>query len=427
MFMPTIREQIGEELYSRLETEAEKEVALAIQFAIIDQYRQERYYYMSPLLTSLVKEFQVFQEKGFKFTPIDIVRILFKSKLLFPCQTEQEYIQRSGGSGFMEEPPFRFRWEERNQTVDEVTLAHLNLLNPTITERTLATEITNFNTHPTMGNASEFLSQLFTKLDLPFNVHINDNSLPDGVVDDGSHRPETGRIAFTATGTYSYVYFYASAQLRTFLNVLRIAGFLYKGQVDFGMWGIVIMAPTSPWFLNTNEMSGGYSWKEDERKPWEKIPDGCLFLSFGYRGISTLFLDNRTFAGIEKVFIDNSLIFKELKNPWNEKCITDIATSLDILSTATQMPDLGAKILQIYCCLEHLFVPKNVQKDNIKYIVGAINVLNPSLLPWFDKLYKLRCDYAHKGYVQKDDQTLFLVFESMGNTMALLTAKLKQS
>jgi hypothetical protein len=425
--MPTIREQIGEELYTRLEAEAEKEVALAIQFAIIDQYRQERYYCMRSLLTPLIKEFQIFQEKGFKFTPIDVVRILFKAKLLYPCKTEQEYSQRAGSS-FLEEPCFVFRWEEeRSQLVNEVIERHLGQLNSTITERTLASEITNFNTHPTMGSAQEFLDQLFVKLNLPFSAHIEDNIIPEGGIDDGSHRPEKGRIAFTATGTYSYVYFYAQVYLRTFLNILRIAGFLHKGQVDFGMWGIVIMAPTAPWFLNTNAVGGGYSWKEDERKPWEKIPDGCLFLSFGYRGISTLFLDNRTFTGIEKVFVDNLLIFKELLNPWNEKSTGDIATSLDILSTATQMPDLGAKILQIYCCLEHLFVPKNVQKDNIKYIVGAINVLKPDLLAWFDKLYKLRCDYAHKGYVQKDEQTLFLVSESIGNTMTLLTAKLKQS
>ena len=425
--MPTIREQIGEELYTQLETEAEKEVALAMQFAIKDQYHQERYYHMGSLLTPLVKEFQIFQVKGFKFTPIDIVRILFKSKLLYPCQTEKEYTQRAGSS-FSEDNCFIFSWEEeRKQLVDEVTQKHLQQLSPTVIERTLASEITNFNTDQTMGSAKDFLDKLFIKLNLPFSAHIEDNTLPEGVVDDGKYRQETGRIAFTTTGTNSYVYFYAQAYLRTFLNILRIAGFLNNGQVDFGMWRIVIMAPTGPWFLNTNQMSGGYSWEEDGKKPWEKVPDGCLFLSFGYRGISTLFLDNRTFAGIEKVFVDNSLIFKEISNPWNEKSITDIATSLDILSTATQMPDLGAKILQIYCCLEHLFVPKKVQKDNIKYIVGAINVLNPSLLPWFDKLYKLRCDYAHKGYVQKDDQTLFLVFESMGNTMALLTAKLKQS
>lgn len=424
--MQTIREQIGEEMYSRLETEAEKEVALAMQFATIDQYRQERYYHMRSLLTPLIKEFQIFQEKGFKFTPIDIVRILFEAKLLYPCQSEKEYIQR-GGSNFMEDRPFVFLWEERNQTVDIVIHNHLEKLNSTITKRTLTSEITNFNTDPTMGDASEFLSQLFIKLSLPFSSNIDNNTISKGVVDDGRHKPETGRIAFTTIGTYSYVYFYAQAQLRTFLNILRIAGFLYKGQIDFGMWGIVIMAPITPWFLNTNEISGVYSWNEDEKKPWEKIPDGCLFLSFGYRGISTLFLDNRTFAGIEKVFMENVLIFKKLSNPWTDQCTKDITTSLDILSTATQTQDLGAKILQIYCCLEHLFVPKDVQTDNIKYIKGAINVLEPNLLAWFNNLYKLRCDYAHKGYVQKDKQTLSLVFESLENTMKLLTAKLKQS
>jgi hypothetical protein len=418
--MLTIRAQIGEKMYAQLEIEAEKEVALAMQFAIIDQYHQDRYYYRRSLLTPLINEFQVFEDKGFKFTPIDIINVLFESKLLYPCQTEKEYIQRSGGRNFMDETPFRFEWIERSQIVGEVIDRHLEQLNSTIIERTLASEIMNFYAYQDMGNVSEFFDQLFVKLDLPFNIHIDTND------NDGSHPSVTGNISFTTIGTNSYVDLYAQAQLRTFLNILRIAGFLSRGQIDFGGSSIVIMAPTGPWFLNTNQMSGCYSWDEDKKKPWEKIPDGCLFLSYGYRGVSTLYLDNRTFAGIEKVFVDNLLIFKELLNPWNERCITDIATSLDILSTSTQMPDLGAKILQIYCCLEHLFVPKNVKKDNIKYIVGAINVLSPRLLPWFEKLYKLRCDYAHKGYVQKDDQTLFLVFESVGNIMSLLTMKLKQ-
>lgn len=425
--MSTIKEQIGEELYAQLEVVAEKEVALAMQFEIIDQYHRERYYQMRSLLTPLIKEFQAFQDKGLKFTPIDIVRVLFKAKLLYPCKSEQEYIQRAGSS-FTEKPPFVFRWDiERALPVDEVIESHLGQLRPTIIERTLASEISNFSTPTMMGSAQEFLEQLFIKLDLPFSVYIETEDISDTSIDHNRTGSEDGRITFTTTGTYSYVYFYAQAYLRTFLNILRVAGFLHKGQVDFGVGRIVIMAPTGPWFLNTTQNGGAYSWDEDAKKPWEKIPDGCLFLSFGYRGISTLFLDNRTFAGIEKVFLDNSLIFKEISNPWNEKSVTDIATSLDILSTATQMPDLGAKILQVYCCLEHLFVPNNIQKDNIKYIVGAINVLKPDLLPWFDKLYKLRCDYAHKGYVQKDDQTLFLVFESVENTMALLTAKLKQT
>lgn len=425
--MSKLIDKIGEKLYAQLNIEAEKEVACAIQFEIVDKYKQKRYYRMRSLLTPLLREFQIFQEKEFKFTPIDIVRILFKAKLLYPCKTQEEYIQRTGGN-FMDEAPFIFNWkEEREKPINEVIENHLEQLDFTIIERTLASEITNFNTSPSMGNAQEFMNQLFIKLNLPFSASIDENILPIDASGNGRRQPEKGLISFTTTGTYLYVYFYAQNFLRTFLNVLRVAGFLYKGQVDFGMWGIVIMAPTSPWFLNTNQLCGGYSWNEDEKKPWEKIPDGCLFLSFGYRGVSTLFLDNRTFTGIEKVFVENLLIFNELSNPWSERSTGDIATSLDILSTATQMPDLGAKILQIYCCLEHLFVPKKVKKDNIKYIVGAINVLKPELLLWFDKLYKLRCDYAHKGYVQKDDKTLSLVFESVANTMVLLTAKLKQS
>lgn len=421
--MPTIREQIGEDLYLKLESEAEKEVALAMEFEIIDKYKQDRYYQKRSLLTPLLKEFFLFEEKGLKFTPVDIVNILFDAKLQRACQTEQEFIQRRGGAGTFQDAPFKFRWNEKATPIEDVIHSHLEGLTAVIKDRILASEISNFHTSPGLGDAKQFLQQLFGKISLPFDVEFN-ASAPTPA--DGRHQPETGKISFAIKGTESYVYFYAQAYLRTFLNLLRISGFLYRGQIDFGMWGIVMMAPTSPWFLNTNQISGAYSWNEDEKKPWEKIPDGCLFLSFGYRGITNLFLDNRTFSGIEKVYIENKIIFDNLKNPWSEKAINDIAPSLDILSSATQMPDLGAKILQIYCCLEHLFIPKDVRKDNIRYIIGAINVLDPKLIPWFERLYKIRCDYAHKGYVQKDEKTLSLVFESVQNTTKLLTAKLGQ-
>lgn len=420
--MLTVREKIGEDLYTKIENEAQKEVSLAMQFEIIDKYKQDRYYTRRPILTELLSIFEEFQNKEFKFSPLDIFNIFFNAKLLKACDSEQEYIQRRGG-GLITEEAFSFSWYERENKYEEVVDEHLTKLEACIIERTLISEITDFNTHPNMGDASEFLKQLFVKLQLPFTAEIDSSQQKS---DRGTHQPEKGRVSFTATGTNSYVYYYAQAHLRSFLNVLRIGGFLNRGQIDFGMWGVVIMAPTTPYFLNTNYRGGVYSWEEDKRKPWEKIPDGCLFLSFGYRGITTLFLDNRSFAGIEKIFLDNILVFKYLSNPWTEKSTVDITTSLDILSIATQTPDLGAKILQIYCCLEHLFVPKNIQKGNIKHIVGGINVLRPDLLPWFDRLYKIRCDYAHKGYIQKDEKTLGLVFESVENTISLLNAKLKQ-
>ena len=86
--------------------------------------------------------------------------------------------------------------------------------------------------------------------------------------------------------------------------------------------------------------------------------------------------------------------------------MTQVAPVLDILNSATQNTDLGAKILLVYCCLEHMLVPKNIRADNKKYIVGGINALKPDLLDWFNRLYELRCDYAHKGFIIRDEENV---------------------
>jgi len=122
--------------------------------------------------------------------------------------------------------------------------------------------------------------------------------------------------------------------------------------------------------------------------------------------------------------LDYKVVFKSLINPWSTKSISDVAPALDILSSATQIPDLGAKILLLYCCLEHLFVPKDAFTENKKYIVGGMNALGPHLLPWFNCLYNLRCAYAHKGFVLRDEETMAIVADSVKNVMTLLGAKL---
>jgi hypothetical protein len=435
--MSAIREQIGEESYLHLEAEANKEVGLAMQMDLVDQYGTEKYYRMRSLLTPLLKEFEYFQTKALLVSPLDIIRILFMTRLLYAVQNQKEYGQRVGG-GMFEDPPFRFRWEERNQPIEVVIETHLQQLERSVIERTLVEEIQDFNMDAkNMGSPSAFFDELFVKLGEPFEAFLDEDALMEKYK---KHEPTASEhtremamryfvapsVSFTAVGSWSYVYFHASAYLRTLLNMLRIAGFLHRGQIDFGMWGVQMKAPSSPFFREPGAMGGGYYWEQDTKGPWEKIPDGCLFLSFGYRGLTKIFLDNRTFAGMEKFFLENKIIFEKLVNPWTPTCVNDIAPTLDILSSATQIQDLGAKILQVYCCLEHLFVPKTVRKDNVKYIIGAINALRPDLIPWFNRLYQLRCDYAHKGFVQRDDKTLALVFESVANTSALLTAKLKQ-
>jgi len=122
--------------------------------------------------------------------------------------------------------------------------------------------------------------------------------------------------------------------------------------------------------------------------------------------------------------LDHKCIFENMKNPWSDRNTRDVAPILDILSSATQIPDLGAKILLIYCCLEHLFVEADKEGENKKYIIGGLNALRPQFIPWFRDLYHQRCEYAHKGFVLRTDKTLMLITDSMKNVMTLLTAKL---
>jgi hypothetical protein len=181
--------------------------------------------------------------------------------------------------------------------------------------------------------------------------------------------------------------------------------------------------PTYPVFLGTHSF-GSYQWREDEKESWQKLPDGCLFRSWGFRGLSNMWLDFRNFQAMKQFMVDHKYIFEQLRNPWSDRSVKEVAPILDILSSATQIPDLGAKLLLIYCCLEHLFVPAQAGAENSKYIIGGLNALKPGLRPWFDDLYDQRNQYAHKGFVLRNEKTLALIRDSVKNVMTLLVAKL---
>ncbi|KKW41991.1 MAG: hypothetical protein UY92_C0011G0013 [Candidatus Magasanikbacteria bacterium GW2011_GWA2_56_11] len=59
-FLNKIKEIIGDQVYSKLESEADKEVALAMQMPLKDQYRQEKYYQPRHLISVLFKECELF-------------------------------------------------------------------------------------------------------------------------------------------------------------------------------------------------------------------------------------------------------------------------------------------------------------------------------------------------------------------------------
>lgn len=432
MTRETIEEKIGKEVYSRLDKVADNEVSLSLKMSLIDEYQNKSYYRQRYLVEDLLNEYRLFEDLGLKFTPFDVVNILFRCKMFFAVDDQEEYSQRVGGGSYVDDSKFIVNWQNKSKDLDIVIDEYFKRMDDFINSKTLIIQINNF--HPNNAEIQSFFDTLFRELGFSFVCFINDKLLKKQhqKIEPGlrkysikSARQFFGypSIGFTTIGTEDYAIWYCMSWLRALLNMIRIAGFIFPAQIDFCADKTEISAPLSPVFLGDHS-TGCFCWDEDTKNPWERIPDGGLLLSFGYKGISKIWLDKRVFSRIGNFLLKNKYIFDCIKNPWEHRSLYDVAPSLDILSTATQVQDLGAKILLIYCCLEHLFVPVDVRSDNKKYIVGGINALKPELLPWFNQLYELRCSYAHKGYVLKSDKVRGLVFESMNNTVSLLGAKL---
>lgn len=433
--LEAIKKTAGGEAYRHIEKEAEKEVALSMQMPLLDKYHQKAYYAPRLLLGEFLSVFESFEKVGVKVSPLELVTIIFKSKLLFASKTEEEFGQRCGGLyPLAVDPALILRWNERAERADVLIERHITGLEAGIKERTMVSHISSIATSRQDENPQAPFEALLATLGLPFVCFFDGDhliqrhrELEPGLTSYDQERAtrffSAPSIGFKATGSKNYCFWYSTMWLRTFLNLLRIASYIYPGQVDFGMDNVQMTAPTFPVFLGEHSQ-GAYKWDEDKSESWAKIPDGCLFRSFGFRGLSKVWFDRRTLPNIEKFLLSHKRIFDCLKNPWNSRSTKDVAPALDILSSATQMPDVGTKILLIYCCLEHLFVPKSIQTDNKKYIVGGMNALAPDLMRWFDRLYRLRCDYAHKGFVLRTDDTLSLIIDSIKNVMTLLVAKL---
>lgn len=430
-----IKSQIGTDAYEHVEKEANNEVSLALKMSLLDPVsRDKKYYRQRSVAETFLKENELFQRLDIRFTPYDIFNVLFRCKLFVILNNRDEYAQRVGAFSYVDESGFVVDWDLKGRPEKDVIDIYLARIEDFVKPRTLFTEINSFTGLP--NEIHNFFNELFLQIQAPFCSFIDNEYL---VEEYKKYEPNLKELAYTdaeakrffnspsiglkVAGSNTYAYFYGSAWLRTFLNLLRIGSFVYPGQIDFGQSDVQLIAPLGPAFLEEHSR-GGYCWDEDSKVPWAKVPDGCLFLSFGYRGLSKMRLDTRTFESLKLFFRRNRVIFDLLKNPWTPQYRNDISPSLDILSTASQIPDLGAKILLIYCCLEHLFVPKGVKNDNKKYIVGGINALKRDLLPWFEDLYKLRCDYAHKGYVLKNEKLRNLVMKSVENALALTIAKL---
>jgi len=433
-YLETIKTQIGNDCFARLEKEADKELALALKMPLKSQFGDKQYYRKRILVGELFSDCDFFNGKGLCILPTDLVSAIFRAKLLFASQDEDSFMQRSG-----EGMDANGIWSKKPAKISEALEPFFEWVKDSIKERTLLTQLCSFNA-PSMTSSEQdneavqgFFEQLFQKLNVPFVAFLNQAALMEKYkqMEPGLqvHTEERCQqyfyapsIGFTVTGSESYCYLYAATWLRSFLNLFRLGGFVCAPQIDSHP-NVSFLPPKGSVWLGSHAI-GSNSWLEGDFEPWRKSPDGNLFVSFGYRRLSNVWLDARTFQRLENFILDNKKILYSLQNPWKDKPLRDVVPTLDLLNTATQMPDDGTKLLLLYCCLEHLFVPQGYVRDNKKYIIGGMNALRPDLLKWFDELYKRRCAYAHKGFLATGEQTRGLMVESVNNVLALAAAKL---
>jgi hypothetical protein len=433
-YLDTIKNQIGQNRFERLEKEADKELSFALNTPLKNKYGDKQYYRKRVLIGELFADCHFFDEKGLGILPTDLVGAMFRAKLLFASPDEASFLQRSG-----EGMDALGIWSHKPAKFDEALEAFFEWIKDSIKERTLLTQLSSFIGPSKSGSGQDyeavqrFFEQFFQKLGAPFVAFVNQKAFMDKYK---QMQPELREyteehcqqyfyapsIGFTVTGSESYCYLYAAAWLRTFLQLLRIAGFVHTPQID-SHTDVSFLPPKGSVWLGSHA-EAAYSWLEGAFESWRKSPDGNLFVSFGYRRLSKMWLDNRTFRKIEDLILSNRKILESMKHPWKEKQLRDVVPTLDLLNTVTQLPDEGVKLLLLYCCLEHLFVPPNFTRDNKKYIVGGMHALRPDLLEWFNRLYKQRCAYAHKGFLVPGEETRGLMVESVNNVLALIMAKL---
>lgn len=408
--METIKKVITEDLFNVLNDIAQKEVSKSLKTQLVDKYRQEKYYHHDIYKEEMSSINHSFYELKLLFTPQEITLILFKAKLLFACKSKKEFSQRSGGGS-----PFRidfltFDWEKESlANIDLVAEKHFNLLQESIKKRRLDVIISNFNDSSLdkkylYENFPKFIQSINSKFDLIKSVD------EDAYI-----------FGYETEGTEQYIFYEAVAIQRTFLNLLRISIYLNPGQMDVGFNGAELTPPITPTFRNSNS-HGGFNWDEDDKKPYKKNPDGSLAMSFNSKSITKSYLDERNFGYFPIFFKENKIIFDNLQQPFQDFNLNFIIPIIDILNSVTQMSDNGAKILQIYCTLEHLFVPEGVSRNNSTYIKSGIYALDEGKKEWFQELYKIRNQYAHKAYVDLENPINF-IRESLINVIHLVKLK----
>ena len=438
--------------WRKFEKEADFEVGLAKKMALTYCWgsgQPERCYYnQRSLFDGIVELSDEFLKNDFMVHPYDLFSILFRCKMLYASTTEDEFVQRSWWF-------FAFRrrdiydiisWKNKSHWYEILITEAINSLESEIYERRLLTSISWYRIMDHLEekfSAQNFLNDLFQELGINTKVFLQNPTVDNSnkyywfngfnqsydtqdKIDDFFRAPS---ISYGIKGSEMFCFKISSTILVNILNLLRIFSFIRPAQIMFWENDIPFLPPEWPVFMWWNSYWCFY-WEQDKQDPWNKVPDWNIFTSFWFRTLNYSWLDYRIHESMREFFISNqSILQKVVSKTWDNSVIKVIYPVLDLLNSATQITDLWAKLLLIYCSLEHLFVPKWKDKENDKYILWWINALDTSLVPWFIELYGQRNRYAHKGYIINDKENKWLNFiqESMNNVVKLLNYKVTLS
>ncbi len=138
-YQDTIKSQIGQERFDRLEKEADKELSCALNTPLKNQYGDKQYYRKRILIGDVFPDCHFFDVNGMRILPSDLADAMFRAKLLFASHDEDSFLQRSGEGSFA-----LGIWSHKPAKYGEAVECFFDWIKDSIKERTLLTQLSSF-------------------------------------------------------------------------------------------------------------------------------------------------------------------------------------------------------------------------------------------------------------------------------------------
>ena len=163
-FIQEIKTAIGEELYSNLNKLANGAFSKKSQLCSNTPLGQNSY--IEEILPKLVTECEIFENKNLRISPIDVINILYKCKLVKASGTIEDYKKSTVCYNLVDEFDFFIPWEKRNNSEENLIQDCFERLQSLLKSNTLIVEINSFN-----GGSYEiqsFFDNLFKELTIRY-------------------------------------------------------------------------------------------------------------------------------------------------------------------------------------------------------------------------------------------------------------------